>query len=150
MTETKKESEYPEFHGIHSGKYYDRTQEENYKEKCAKMNKTVSNPEVSYDYEELILQILQEGGPCGAQSFYKRIEITEGQLYYRLKKLKDSGLIGHKDNLYFLIQKENEEKSQPKSSPDPIITCKNQFICKYFAQNKCYPEICKYFIENKK
>jgi len=115
-------------------------------ERCVKMNKKGSKSDISGDYEELILEVLQKNSPCMAKSFYKKIDITEGQLYYRLKKLQEQGLIEHKNNNYFLVQ---EEKSDQKNSPGPIIMCKNQSICKYFDSNTCYPEICKYFKKDK-
>jgi len=84
------------------------------RERCVKMNKQVSKSDISCDYEGRILCVLQEYGPCNANQFYKKIDITEGQLYYRIKKLLEQGLILHKNKTYFLVQKENPEQKEQK------------------------------------
>jgi len=90
------------------------------KERCVKMNKQVNKSDISCDYEELILRVLQEYGPCNANQFYKKIDITEGQLYYRIKKLLEQGLILHKNKTYFLAQKEKPEQKEQKGMKEPL------------------------------
>lgn len=122
------EDEFIDVHDLPASRPYDQK----LKERCKKLAKKGKSK------TEFILEILQYQGPCMAKDFYTKMEITEGQLYYRLKKLTDQGLIYRQNNSYYLIE-------------DPItpgeINCKNKPICKYFEQSKCYPEICKFYQE---
>lgn len=173
MTETQKENEYPEFHGIHSGKYYDRTQEVNYKEKCEKMNKKTNNiknnkhkaQHHSYEMREKILDVLRKEEACRKAFLSRELNREPATIHYHLKILLEENKIEKKGFLYSLknYQDPSEKKEEsiipepkkksltPKKGTDKTSLCVHASICKYRERELCNPHICKYYrIKNKK
>jgi len=120
------------------------------KERCVKITKKTKIK----DPLKVIMGLITDTGPLRCVDIYRRLDMNESTCFYRLEKLCNEGVLVKRGDLLYTLPKDQdlvqEEKTDQKKSPGPIIMCKNQSICKYFDSNTCYPEICKYFIENKK